>query len=180
VQGGAVKCVRGLLVGGLADEDVPVSGLDAERLLDLLASLPALTSIDNLVLRTDLPRRPTQPAIRAFLAGVPRAIARCSSLQHLHLYISLPGGLAGQVPLSLVRELASVRTLEDVTLSFQAGQAARPDWPAAVSLAHLVAGLAGLPRLCKLRLMVGRVCVEATLPACVSRLAADLPEAGRL
>ncbi len=171
VHGSAVKCVRHLSIGEDADGDVPVSGLDAERLSNLLASLPALTAIDVLVLRADLHCRPTQSAIRAFLAGAARAIARCSSLQHLHLYIHLLGGLAGQLPLSLVRELASVRTVEDVTLSIQAGEADRSDWPATFSLAHLVTGLVGLPRLCKLRLVVRRVCMEATLPACVSRLA---------
>jgi len=66
---------------------------------------------------------------------------------------------------------ASVRTLEEVTLRFAGCGADRPDWPVTFSLAHLTAGLAGLPRLRALSLAVEDVCMEATLPASVSRLA---------
>ena len=142
-----------------------------QRLSTLLASLPALTSISWLMLRADVHRTPTAAAVRAFLAGAARAIARCASLQTLRLRISLLGGLAGQLPKALVRELASVRSLEEVSLDFQACQAGRPYWPVTFSLAHLVAGLAGLPRLRALIMTVRNVCMEATLPASVSRLA---------
>ncbi len=173
VQGGAVKCVSGLSIGQERCGTVIVPGrdLDAAQLSTLLASLPALTSIGWLMLRADLHRSPTRAAIRAFLAGAARAIARCASLQTLSLRISLVGGLAGQLPKALVRELASVRSLEDVSLDFEACEANRPDWPVTFSLAHLVAGLAGLTRLRTLILTVRNVCMEATLPASVSRLA---------
>jgi len=168
VQGGAVKCVRDLTVGEEAEDHVP--GLDlAGQLSTLLASLPALTSIDELVLQTDPHTATTAAAHQAFLAGAARAIARCSSLQQLNLLIEFYNG--DQLPLALVRELASVRTLEEVTLSFYADEADRPDWPVTFSLATLVAGLAGLPRLRALSLAVQNVCMDATLPACVSRLA---------
>jgi hypothetical protein len=175
-QGGAVKCVYALWLGeergeGGAAADRPGRDLDAARLSTLLASLPALTSIEWLKLRADLHRRPTQAAIQAFLAGAVRAIVRCSGLQILRLRIVLLGGLAGQLPMSFARELASVRTLEEVTLSFEACEADRPDWPATFSLAHLVSGLAGLPRLRALYLMVENIGMDATLPASVSRLA---------
>jgi len=154
---------------------VPGRDLDAGRLSALLASLPALTSIGWLDLRADLHRRPTAAAVRAFLAGAVRAMARCSCLQRLHMRITLLGRLADQLPEGLVRDLASVRSLEDVTLSFAASKANRlvwpVDWPPTFSLAHLVEGLAGLPRLRALALMVRDVGMNATLPASVSRLA---------
>jgi len=126
VQGGAVKCVRGLTV----EEDAEhVPGLDlAGQLSTLLASLPALTSIDGLVLQTDTRIGTTAAAHQAFLAGAARAIARCSSLQQLNVHIQLYN--RDQLPLALVRELASVRTLEEVTLRFGdefADEADRPD-----------------------------------------------------
>jgi len=160
-----------LWLGEEMEADRPGRDLDAGRLSALLASLPALTSIEWLKLRADLHRRRTRAAIQAFLAGAARAIARCSGLQTLRLRIVLLGGLADQLPEALVRELAGVHTLEDVTLSFEACRADRPDWPATFSLAHLVAGLAGLPRLRALYLMVENVGMDATLPASVSRLA---------
>ena len=169
-QGGAVRCVRDVRVRDDEEECVPGRDL-AGRLSTLLASLPALTSIGGLVLEFT---GTTAAAHQAFLAGAARAIARCSSLQQLDLLIQLDAGLAGQPPLALVRELASVRTLEDLRLKFEAGEASRADWPAPFCLAHLVAGLAGLPRLRALYLMVVDVNdfdVGATLPACVSRLA---------
>jgi hypothetical protein len=170
VQGGAVKCVRGLTV----EEDAEhVPGLDlAGQLSTLLASLPALTSIDGLVLQTDTRIGTTAAAHQAFLAGAARAIARCSSLQQLNVHIQLYN--RDQLPLALVRELASVRTLEEVTLRFGdefADEADRPDWPGTFSLTHLVAGLAGLPRLRALSLAVENVGMGATLPVSVSRLA---------
>jgi len=169
VHGGAVKRVRNVRVRDDEEECVPGRDL-AGRLSTLLASLPALTSIGGLVLEFT---GTTAAAHQAFLAGAARAIARCSSLQQLDLLIQLDAGLAGQPPLALVRELASVRTLEDLSLIFEAGRAGRADWPAPFSLAHLVAGLAGLPRLRALYLMVedDDFGVGATLPACVSRLA---------
>ncbi len=172
VQGGAVKCVRGLTVGEETDEGVPGRDLDAARLSALLAGLPALTSLGWLRLRADLHRRPTIAAVRAFLAGASRAIGRCSRLQALFLAINLHGGLANQVPEALVRDLASVRSLEEVNLSFDARhEADRLKWPILPSVAHLVADLAGLPRLRELELRVGSVRMEATLPASLSRLA---------
>ncbi len=110
--------------------------------------------------------------MRAFLAEAAHAIGRRSGLQTLHLSIALLGGLADQVPEALVRELASVHTLEKVTLSLMACQRAdRSECPPTFSLAHLVAGLAGLPRLRALTLFVANVGMDAVLPASVSRLA---------
>ena len=180
VQGGAVKCVTCLVVGVDAEEYVPGRDLDAVRLSTLLASLPALTSIGSpcghVHLRADPHRTPTAAAVRAYLAGAARAIARCSGLRALHADIALRGRLADQLPNALVRELASVRTLEDISLtfeSFEAYEANRPSplWPVISSLAHLVAGLAGLPRLRTLTLRMSHVGMDATLPASVSRLA---------
>jgi hypothetical protein len=174
VQGVSVKCVSGLAVG-VDTAYVPGRDLDAVRLSTLLASLPALTSLGSpcghVLLRADPHRTPTAAAVRAFLAGAARAMARCSGLRALHADIGLLGRLADQLPGALVRELASVHTLEEVTLSFEACEADRPDWPATFSLAHLVAGLAGLPRLRALDLSLDNVGMDATLPASVSRLA---------
>jgi hypothetical protein len=160
-----------LSVGSETEEDAPGRDLGAERLSTLLASLPALTSINRLFLGADPHRRHTAAAVRAFLAGAARAVARCSGLRALNAKIALLGGLGDQLPEALVRELASLRALEDVTLSFQACEADRPKWPATLSLAHLVAGLAGLPRLRVLDLSLRNVGMDATLPASVSRLA---------
>ncbi len=171
VQGKAVTSICHLSVRGQTVEDAPGRDLGAERLFTLLASLPALTLFKYLFLSADPHRTPTAAAVRAFLAGAARAIARCSGLRALHAHIALLGGLADQLPEALVRELASVRTLEDVTLSFAPCEANRPGWPVIFSLAHLVAGLAGLPRLRALDLLLGNVRMEATLPASVSRLA---------
>jgi len=171
VQGNAVTSIAYLSVGGETEEDAPGCDSGAERLSTLLASLPALTSIKGLYLSADPRRTPTAAAVRAFLAGAARAVARCSGLQALHARIALLGGLGDQLPEALVRELASVRTLEDVSLTFEACRADRPDWPATFSLSHRVAGLAGLPRLCALSLRVWSVGMDAMLPASMSRLA---------
>jgi len=171
-HGRAVKCVRVLVLGAERREDAPGRDLDATRLSSLLAGLPALASLGCLHLRADLRSRPTAAAVRAFLAGAARAIARCARLQTLLLHITLRGGLAGQVPKALVRRLASARSLEEVTLCFDARhEADRLKWPATPSVACLVADLAGLPRLRALGLDVMNVRTEATLPASVSRLA---------
>jgi len=171
VQGAAVKCLSGFIVSPGEESDAPDGrDLEAGQLSALLASLPALTSI-RLDLRADLHHRPPAAAVRAFLAGAARAIGSCSGLQTLYLKVTLLGGLADQLPEALLRELASARALEEVTLWFKACRADRPDWPATFSLAHLVAGLAGLPRLRALAVMVGNIDMDATLPACVSRLA---------
>jgi len=150
---------------------VPGRDLDAGRLTTLLAGLPALTSMGWLRLRADLHRRPTATAARAFLAGAMRAIARCSGLQTLRLRITLRDGLADQLPETLVRELASVRSLEEVGLHIESSAAEWPDRPVTFSLAHVVAGLAGLPRLRALELMAYNVGMDATLPASMSCLA---------
>ena len=168
VQGNTVTSIRDLRVG-LAER--PGGDPEVGRLSTLLASLPVLMSID-LFLCTGTYPTPTAAAVRAFLAGAARAIARCSCLQTLRLYISLHAGLADQVPEGLVRKLASVRTLEEVILDFSVS-ADRPGQTAitSLSLAHLVAGLAGLPRLRVLRLAVNGAGKYAVLPACVSRMA---------
>jgi len=172
VQGNAVMSIAHLSVGGETEEDAPGCDSGAERLSTLLASLPALTSIKRLYLSADPHRTPTAAAIRAFLAGGARAVARCSGLLALNAHIALLVGLGDQLPEALVCELASMRALEDVTLSFAAHEADRPDeWPVTFSLAHLVAGLAGLPRLRALSLWLESVGMNATLPASVSRLA---------
>jgi len=178
VQGSAITRVSNLAVGYDWCENVnlPGSEVDAARLLTLLASLPALTSLGSprgpVTLRAHPQRTPTAAAVRTFLAGAARAVARCSGLRALGLNIHLLGGLADQVPEALVRELASLRVLEEVTLRFAAHDTARPDdWPVTFSLADLVAGLAGLPRLRALSLLLMQVRMEATLPASVSRLA---------
>jgi hypothetical protein len=179
VQGGAVNRVSGLTVGydRCENANLPGRDLDAARLLTLLASLPALTSLGSphgpVTLRAHPQRTPTAAAVRAFLAGAARAMARCSGLRALHAHIALLDGLADQVPEALLRELASLRALEEVTLRFETSEAYRhrADWPATFSLAHLVAGLAGLPRLRALSLSLMQVGMEATLPASVARLA---------
>jgi len=177
VQGSAITRVSNLAVGYDWCENVNLPGceVDAARLLTLLASLPALTSLGSprgpVTLRAHPQRTPTAAAVRTFLAGAARAVARCSGLRALGLNIHLLGGLADQVPEALVRELASFRALEAISLEFRACIADRPDWPAIFSLADLVAGLAGLPRLRALSLRVWSIGMDATLPASVSRLA---------
>ena len=170
-QGGAVTCLYGLDIEGEREADGPGRDLDAARLSALLASLPALTSIDCLDLRADLHRGPTAAAAQAFLAAAARAMGRCWGLQRLSLCVTLAGGLAGQLPEALALELAGARSLSHVHLTFKAVRADRRDWPVIPSLAHLVAGLAGLSRLRTLVLALYNVSMEATLPASVSCLA---------
>ncbi len=170
-QGSAIRSLRGLSVGlersGLGD--VPGRDLDAGRLSTLLASIPSVTFI-CVDLRLDLHPIPTAAAIRPFLARAAHAIGRCSGLQTLRLGVDLLGGLSDQLPEALVRELAGARALKEVFLHFGSREADRPRWPAAFSLAHVMAGLAGLSRLRMLHLYVGNVSMEATLPASVSCL----------
>jgi len=165
--------VGDLVVGEEEEEGEPGNDLDAGRLWALLAGLPALTSLKWLILRADLHRTPTAAAVRAFLTGAAHVIRHCCSrLQTLRLHITLLDRLAGQLPEALLRELASVRSLKDVALSLEALSPDDPtNWPAVPSLAGLVAGLAGLPRLRTLYLAVNGVAMEAMLPAGVSRLA---------
>ena len=96
MQGGAVKCLYDMTIGEDSEEEMPGRDLDAGRLSTLLTSLPVLTSIEWLHLRADLHRRPTEAAIRAFLAGVARAIGRCLRLQYLGLHIVLADELEGR------------------------------------------------------------------------------------
>ncbi len=171
VQGNAVTSIDYLSVGSETVGDASGRDLGAERLSTLLASLPALTSMTRLFLSADPHRTHTAAAVRAFLTETARAVARCSGLRALNAQVGLLGGLGDQLPEALVRELASLRALEEVTLRFRACEADRRDWPAAFSLAHLVAGLAGLPRVRALELSLGNVGMDATLPGSVSRLA---------
>ncbi len=162
-QGSAIRSLRGLSVGlersGLGD--VPGRDLDAGRLSTLLASIPSVTFI-CVDLRLDLHPIPTAAAIRPFLARAAHAIGRCSGLQTLRLGVDLLGGLSDQLPEALVRELAGARALKEVFLHFGSREADRPRWPAAFSLAHVMAGLAGLSRLRMLHLYVGNArCMPA-------------------
>ena len=172
-QGGGVKDLN--VIYGCEnwreDAERPARDLDGGRLPTLLAGLPALTSF-RLAMVPSGSGSCSAAAVSAFLAGAARAIGRCSSLQQLHLCAFLLRRESGQVPEALARELARAHALEEVDLGFQASCGGRPrDWPATFSLAHLVAGLAGLTRLRALRLAVGKVDMEAALPACVSCLA---------
>ncbi len=171
VQGGAVKCLY--FRYGFADwteDEVPGRDLDGGRLSTLLASLPALTSVSLSVLAT-LDRGCSAAAILALLAGAARALGRCSSLQQLRLYTFLSGRESDELPEALPRELARAHTLEEVDLRFQVPGGCPPGNTVTFSLAHLVAGLAGLTRLRALSLTAGGVGMEAALPACLSCLA---------
>jgi len=145
----------------------------ADRLPILLAGLPAVRSISRLHVRADpdaeLPR--TAAPIRGLLAGVARAVAGCSCLQHLYLAVALAPELADQLPEAFWRVLAGARALEELTLCFSALWVKRRHAPSAGSVTHMVTGLAGLPRLRALSLFCEKVCMEATLPACMSCLA---------
>ena len=173
-QGGAVKRASGAYQFAEWDEEAerPVGDSDGARVSTLLANLPALTSL-NLVITADTGIGPTPPAaaVSAFLARAACAIGRCSSLQQLHLRVLLRSGESDQLPEALARELARARTLEEVDLWFGVPWVSGPPGPAIISIAHLVAGLAGLTRLRALRLAVHQVGMEAALPACVSCLA---------
>ena len=98
-------------------------------------------------------------------------MARCPRLRALDLRVELVPGLGGQLPEALGRELARGRALEELSLSVETREVDRLKWPAAASVSHLVTGLAGLSRLRTLNLKVEKVSMEATLPACLSRLA---------
>jgi len=169
-QGGGVKRASGFLEFTNWDAEAERSGRDPDGGQSaLLASLPALTSFGLSVLVTC---NPSAAAVRAILARAARAIGRCSSLLQLSFSIVLPPWEADQLPEALARELARARELEEVDLCFMGPQGYRPpDWPGIFSLAHLVAGLAGLSRLRALRLAVKGLSMEAALPACVSCLA---------
>ncbi len=165
MQGAGVKC---LYLPFLIDN------VDAERLSILLARLPAVESISRLHVcarpRLDMTPR-TAAAIQAMLAGVARAVAGCSCLQRLCLAVELVPELADQLPEAFCRLLAGARALEELSLTLDScwyeWRCASP----AGSVTHLVAGLAGLPRLRALTLACYTVRMEATLPACMSCLA---------
>ena len=112
----------------------------AVRLPTLLAGLPAVRSISQLRVRADpdveLPR--TAAPIRGLLAGVARAVAGCSCLQHLYLAVELAPELADQLPEALWRVLAGARALEELTLSFRALWVNRRHTPSAGSVTHMV------------------------------------------
>ena len=171
-QGGAVKCVAcwSHFVEWEAEGEIPGRELDGGRVTTLLASLPALTSF-GLVMLAEPSRCQSAAGVRAFLAGAVRAIGNCSSLQQLRLRAILLGREPDQLPEALARELARAQTLEEVDLCFEVPGGSQPCRLGTSSLAHLVAGLAGLTRLRALRLTVSKVGMEATLPACVSCLA---------
>ena len=160
VQGVAVKRIMSLEIVG---DDI--TGLSA-----LLASLPALSSVEGLRLRPDPGAAPR--AAQACLAMAVCGLARCASLQHLDVDISLDDRQAGQLHAVLGRLLARVqRTLEGLILRVDAGQARVQMVPAIARLTHLVAGLAGLAQLRELDLRFEFGWREATLPACLSCLA---------
>jgi hypothetical protein len=165
VQGAGVKCLFPYFT---------IDDIDAERLPILLAGLPAVRSISRLHVRA-IPRYNMTPrtaaAIQAMLAGVARAVAGCSCLQHLYLYVELVPELADQLPETFWRLLAGARALEELRLSIQN---VSDEWhyaPSTGSVTHLVTGLAGLSRLRALSLYSESVRMEATLPACMSCLA---------
>jgi hypothetical protein len=156
VQGVAVKRLIGL----------EVVGEDAARLPALLASLPALRSVEGLRLHPAPGAAPE--AAQACLAAAARALARCASLQHLDVDISLDDRQAGRLHAALGRLLAAVqRPLEGLRLSI----GTVPHVPATARLTRLVAGLAGLAQLRALDLKIEFGWREATLPACLSCLA---------
>jgi hypothetical protein len=143
-----------------------VVGEHAARLPALLASLPALRSVEELRLRPTPGAAPE--ATQACLAGATHALARCASLQHLDVDISLDDRQAGQLAAALGRLLATVqRPLEGLRLSVNTV----PHVPATARLTRLVAGLAGLAQLRMLNLNLEHGWREATLPACLSCLA---------
>jgi len=173
VQGAGVKC---LFLCAASIDDV-----DAERLSILLAGLPAVRSISWLHVRaTPLSCNPTSrfdttprtaAAIQPMMAGVARAVAGCSCLQHLCLKLELVPDLADQLHEAFWRLLAGARALEALSLTLDTCSC---DWcyaSSAGSMTHLGTGLAGLPRLRALTLSCGIVRMEATLPACLSCLA---------
>jgi len=166
-QGATVTCICGLVVDA-----------DAERLQNLLTSLPALGSISRLEEVSRLSGLTLRPhpgagvaAAQDFLAGAARAIGCCSCLRRLHLQIDVADNLADQVPTTVWQYLAKARALEHLDLVISSGGADTHNEVAIPSVAQLIAGLAGLSQLRALTLSLHNVCTEATLPACVSRLA---------
>ena len=161
MQGVAVKRIMSL----------EIVGDDITSLSALLASLPALSSVEGLRLRPDPGAAPR--AAQAWLAMAVCGLARCASLQHLDVDISLDDRQAGQLHAVLGRLLARVqRTLEGLILTVvDAGQARVQMVPAIARLTRLVAGLAGLVQLRTLTVHVEFGWREATLPACLSCLA---------
>ena len=164
-QGAALTCICGLVVDA-----------DAERLRTLLTSLPALGSISRLEEVSGLTLRPRPgagaSATQDFLAGAARAIGCCSCLQRLELRIEFADQLADGVPGSFCQYLAEARALEDLMLTIGSGGAGAHDEVATASVPQMMAGLAGLSRLRTLALKLDNVGGDATLPACVSHLAA--------
>jgi len=79
--------------------------------------------------------------------------------------------LADRVPPAFWQYLAEARALRDLRLSVRSCAASPHDGPAAAGVPRLIAGLAGLTRLRTLALKLDNVCEDATLPACLSRLA---------
>ena len=156
-------------ISGLAVVDA-----DAERLLALLTSLPALRSICGLYSVSGLTLRPPPGAALAaaqdFLALAARAIGRCSCLQDLHLVINLADKPADRVPATFWQYMAKARALEHLTLTVRSGAADAHDGSATTNVSNLITGLAGLSRLRTLTLSLDIACQGATLPACVSRL----------
>jgi hypothetical protein len=106
------------------------------------------------------------------LAGAARAVGCCSCLRRLDLRIEFADQLADGVPGSFWQHLAEARALEELMLTIRSGGAGAHDEVATASVPQMIAGLAGLSRLRTLALSTKHVCVDATLPACVSRLAA--------
>ena len=160
MQGVAVKRMIGL----------EVVREDAARLPALLASLPALRAVEGLRLHPAPGAAPE--AAQACLAGAAHVLARCASLQHLDVEISLDDRQAGRLHAALGRLLAAVqRPLEGLSLRVDAGQARIQMVPATARLTRLVAGLAGLAQLRALGLRFEFGWREATLPACLSCLA---------
>ncbi len=162
-QGATVTCIYGLVVDA-----------DAERLQNLLTSLPALGSISELEDDSGLTLRPLPGAAVAatqdFLAGAARAIGCCSCLRRLDLCIELADKLANRVPTTFWQYLAKARALEDLVLTIRSGAADTHDRLATTYVSQLLAGLAGLSQLRALTLALDNVCGGATLPACLSRL----------
>ncbi len=163
-QSATVTCICGLVVNA-----------DAERLSSLLTNLPVLASISELGAVSGLTLRPHPGAAVAatqdFLAGAARAIGCCACLRRLDLLIDLGDMRADQVPGTVWHYLARARALEDLDLSIRSGAADTHDRPATACEPQVIAGLVGLSRLRTLALELDTAYENATLPACVSRLA---------
>jgi len=143
--------------------------LNVELLSTLQLALPALEEIRGLELLACPGAAPA--ATRAFLLGAARAVARCPCLRTLHLLVELVPMVGEQLPDTFGHELAEARALLEVSLIITSHAGEAHDWPTAVSVSHLVTGLAGLSRLRALSLTVEKACMEGALPACMSCLA---------